>query len=69
MVLENHRKSLIHHGERSELHLHFDYKCPKWSMASFGKPEIGGQTVLPDRSVLLGQILVKSTPMKIFKWF
>ena len=31
-------------------------KCRKWSiLASFIKPEACGQTVLPDRSVLIGQ--------------
>ena len=34
MVFENHRKSLIQHCERSELHLHIEWtkvheKCPK----------------------------------------
>ena len=56
-VFENHRKSLIHHCERSELRLHFEWtkvhflKRPK--MVNFGeflKPETCGQTVLPDRS-------------------
>ena len=36
-VFENHRKSLIQHCERSELHLHFEWtkvckKCQKWSI-------------------------------------
>ena len=60
-VFENHRKSLIQHCERIELRLHFErtkvnQKCPKWSiLAGFWKPEACGQTVLPDRSVLIGQ--------------
>ena len=41
-------------------------KCQKWSiLASFWNPEACGQTVLPDRSVLVGQKLVENT--KIFK--
>ena len=60
-VFENHRKSLIQHSERSELRLHFEWtkvnqKCKKWSiLMSFWKPEACGQTVLPDRSVLIGK--------------
>ena len=59
-VFENHRKSLIQHCERSELSLHFEWtkvhwKCQKWgNLASFWKPEAYGQTVLPDRSILIG---------------
>ena len=34
-MFENHRKSLIQHCERSELHLHFHQKCPKWSIWQF----------------------------------
>ena len=35
--------------------------CQKWSiLASFCKPEACGQTVLPDRSVLIGQTLVEN---------
>ena len=49
-VLENHRKSLIsQHCERSELRLHF-------RVARILK----GQTVLPDRFILIGQKLVKN---------
>ena len=65
-VFENHRKSLIQHCERSGPRLHFEgtnvnWKCRKWSiLASFWKPEACGQTVLPDRSVLIGQKLVKN---------
>ena len=61
-VFENHRKSLIQHCERSELRLQIEwtivnYKCQKWSiLASFWKPEACGPTVLPDRSILIGQI-------------
>ena len=39
----------------------------KWSiLASFWKPEACGQTVLPDRSVLMGQKLVENA--KIQMW-
>ena len=70
-MLENHRKSLIQHCERSELRWHFEgtkvnYKWQKWSnLASFWKPEACGQTVLPDKSVLKGQKLVENANMKI----
>ena len=62
-MVENHRKSLIQHCERSELPLHFEwpkvqYKCQKWSIWwVLWKPEACGQTVLPDRSILIGQFL------------
>ena len=42
-------------------------KCKKLSIkASCWKPEPWGQTVLPDRSVLIGQKLVENA--KKFKW-
>ena len=55
--LENRRKSLIQHCERSELRLHFEWtkvyqKCPKWLIWN---PEAYGQIVLPDRSILIEQ--------------
>ena len=68
---ENYRKSLIQHCERSELRLHFEWtkvnsKCQKWSiLANFWKPEACGQTVLPDRSVLIGQKLVENTKIQM----
>ena len=58
-MFENHRKSLIQHCERSELHLRFEWpkvneKCQKWSiLASFWKHVAYGQTVLPDTSLLI----------------
>ena len=54
------------YSERSELCLHFGWtkvqqKCQKWSiLASFWKPEVRSHTVLPDRSVLIGQKLVEN---------
>ena len=40
-------------------------KCQKWSiLASFWKPEACGQTVLPDRSVLIGQKLVENAKIQ-----
>ena len=36
-------------------------------LASFWKPEACGQTVLPDRSVLIGQKLVESAKIEKFK--
>ena len=72
-VFENHRKSLIQHCERSELRLHFEWtkvnqKCQKCSiLASFWKSEACGQTVLPDRSLLIGQKLAENTKIDKFK--
>ena len=41
---------------------------PKWSnLASFWKPEACGQTVLPDRLVLIGQKLVENSKIPKFK--
>ena len=41
---------------------------PKWSiLASFWKPEACGQTVLPDRSVLIGQKLVENAKIQKIK--
>ena len=37
------------------------------NLASFGKPEACGQTVLPDRSVLIGQKLVENAKIQKFK--
>ena len=54
------------YSERSEHCLHFgrakvQQKCQKWSiLASFWKPEVRSHTVLPDRSVLIGQKLVEN---------
>ena len=40
----------------------------KWSiLASFWKPEACGQTVLPDRSVLIGQKMVENAKIQKFK--
>ena len=70
-VFENNRKSLIQHCEQSELRLHFEWtkvnkKCQKWFiLARFWKPEACGQTVLPDRSVLIGQKLVENARIQI----
>ena len=36
-------------------------------LASFWKPEACGQTVLPDRSVLIGQKLVENAKIQKFK--
>ena len=40
----------------------------KWSiLASFWKPEACGQTVLPDRSILIGQKLMENAKIEKFK--
>ena len=63
-VFENHRKSLIQHCVDKK----FIKKCQKWSiMASFWKAKACGQTVLPDRLVLIGQKLVENAKLKKFK--
>ena len=47
----------------------FMKNAPKWSiLASFWKPEACGQTVLPDRSILIGQKLVENTIVEEVKW-
>ena len=38
------------------------------NLASFWKPEACGQTVLPDRSILIGQKLVKNAKIENLKW-
>ncbi len=44
----------------------FIKKCRKWSnVASFWKPAACGQTVLPDRSVLIGQNLVENVKIQM----
>ena len=41
----------------------------KWSiLASFWKPEACGQTVLPDRSVVIGQKLAEKAKIQKFKY-
>ena len=71
-MFENHRKSIILHCERSELRLRFEctkvnQKCQNWSiLASCLKPEACGQTVLPDRLILIGQKLVEKAKIQKF---
>ena len=55
------------------LHLHFEWrkvnlkKCQKWSiLASFWKPKACCQTVLPDRSIFIGQKLAKNPKIEKF---
>ena len=63
-MFENHRKSLCLHFEWTNV----NQKCQKWSiLASFWKTEACGQTVLPDRSVLIGQKLVGNAKIKRVK--
>ena len=64
-LVKNLRKSRIQHYERSKLRfllewIKVDQKCQKWSiLASFWKSKACGQTVLPDRSLLIWQKLVE----------
>ena len=71
-VFENHRKSLIKHCEQSYIHIMSKQKfiknaknAPIWRV--FEKPEVCGQTVLPDRSLSIGQPLVKNAKIQKFK--
>ena len=51
--------------EVSYVYILSDQKCQKWSiLARFWKPEACGQTVLPDRSVLIGQKLVENAEIE-----
>ena len=78
-VFENHRKSLIQHCEQSKLRLHFEWtksslKMPKMlNSASFWKPEAWVQTVILDRSILVGKNWWKIPKFKnangTFWWF
>ena len=66
-MFENHGKSLNQHCEQSELYLQFEWtkvnkkcqKCPFWQVFENLKL-VCGQTVLPDRSVLIEQKLVEN---------
>ena len=63
-MFENHRKSLIQDCERSELRLHYertkiDKNAKMVNLARFWKLEACVQTVLPDRSLLIGQKLTE----------
>ena len=62
-------KSLIQHCERSELRLHFEWtKVNQFAtVASFWRPEACGQTVLPDRSILIGQKMMRNAKIENFK--
>ena len=69
-MLENHRKK-SQHCERYVYILSGQKlikNAKKWSnWRVFEKPEASGQTVLPDRSVFIGQKLVKNAKIKNFK--
>ena len=38
------------------------------NLTSFWKPEVFGQTALPDRSILIGQKLVENAKIEKIKW-
>ena len=66
---KNYRKSLI---QASYVYImsgqKFIKNAKKWSnLASFWKPEACGQTVLPDRSILIGQKLVENAKIESLK--
>ena len=61
------QKSLIQHCERSELRLPFEWtkvneKCQLWRL--FENLKACGQTVLQDRSLLIGHKLVKNAKIR-----
>ena len=71
-VFENKRKKVSFNiaSEASYVYIlsgqKFIQKCQKYSiLASFWKPEACGQTVLPDRSVLIGQKLVQNAKIQM----
>ena len=72
-VFENHRKKISFNiaSEASYVYILSGQKLIKMpkmaNLASFWKPEACGQTVLPDRSVLIGQKLVENAKMQKFK--
>ena len=73
-MFENHRKSLIQHCERSELRyilsgqkLIKNAKNGPFILASFWKPEACDQTVLADKSLLIGQKLVENAKIQNVK--
>ena len=62
-VFENHRKSCIQFCKQSKLLLYFDWTKVS-ILASFWKPEACGQTVLPDRSFLVGPKLMENAKVQ-----
>ena len=60
-------------SEESYVYIHIEYtkvhqKCQKWFiLASFWKPEACSQTVLPDRSILIGQKLAENAKIENLK--
>ena len=71
-MFENYRKSLFNiASEASYVYILSGQKLIKkvkiWSiLASFWKTEACGQTVLPDRSILIGQTLVENAKIEKF---
>ena len=70
-MFEIHRKSLIFNlvSEANNVYILLSgqkfLKMPKLlNLSSFGKREACGQTVLPDRSILIGQKLVKNVKIE-----
>ena len=50
-------------------YVYISLKMPKTAnLVSLWKTSVCGQTVLPDRSILIGQKLVEMPELKIFKW-
>ena len=70
-MLENHRKSLIQHCERSELRLHFEWtkvnqKCQKWlNLASFENLKLPVKQCYQTGHFLIGQKLVENAKIQM----
>ena len=67
---KNHKKVSFNNCERSELRLQFEWtkvNLKNAYLASFWKAEACGQTVLPDKSILIGQKLLKNANIQKFK--
>ena len=70
-MFENHRKSLIHTCERSELRLHIDEQTfiKNAKNGQFWKPDAWGQTVIPECSILTGQKLIENAKIRHFELY
>ena len=64
LKIENHIKSRIQHYERCELVLHVELPKVHLKNAKNGISKAFGSTVLPDRSLLIEQTLLKRPKFK-----
>ena len=69
-MFENHRKSLIQQFEASYVYILSGLKIKNAKNTRFWDPEDCGQTVLPDRSILIRQkSQILKIPVRHFGWF